>query len=117
MDMARAKVWGKNADNLLYLFVIGVRLISHLARNSNSLHITRDVCATLPGHIGGKVSSISRRTHCFDSLVKGIGQAHTTKASGPALTVIAGLPFYALALARVEEKLSSSKRSMSFTTA
>lgn len=85
--MTRAKVRRKNADNLLHLFVISVQLISHLARNSNGLHVALDICAPLSSHIGGKISSTGSRAHSLDTLVKSFSKTDVAEAGGAALAI------------------------------
>ncbi|MNE30938.1 hypothetical protein D3C80_1244810 [compost metagenome] len=87
--MTRAKVRCKNADNLLHFFVISVQLISHLARNSNGLHVARNICAPLSSHIGGKISSAGSRAYSLDTLVKRFSKADVAEAGGPAFTISA----------------------------
>lgn len=85
--MTRAKVRRKNADNLLHLFVISVQLICHLARNSNGLHVARDICAPPSSHIGGKISSTGSRAHSLDTFGGGRQPAFTISAM-PGIPII-----------------------------
>ncbi len=78
MNILRTKMRGEDADNLMHLLVIGIKLVSHLGGNPNSLRVTRYLCPTLCSNVQLKITAIGCGSDIFGSLIKLTADAHTT---------------------------------------